>query len=49
MFLAAVLSFLRPHLRGTALVALALLYGASIGVIMAFINTLIFAQGESTT
>jgi hypothetical protein len=48
MFLAAVLSFLRPHLRGTELGALALLYGASIGAIMAFANTLIFAQVEST-
>lgn len=43
IFFAAVLSFVLPHLRGTgALVALALLYGASTGVIMPFINTLIF-------
>jgi hypothetical protein len=49
IFFAAVLSFVLPHLRGTgALVALALLYGASTGVIMPFINTLIIAPGDST-
>jgi hypothetical protein len=50
MFLAAVLSFIRQHLSGTvALVALSLLYGASIGGIMALINALTISLGNFTT
>jgi MFS transporter, MCT family, solute carrier family 16 (monocarboxylic acid transporters), member 10 len=49
IFFAAILTFLWPHVHGTgALVALALLYGASVGAFAAIIGVPMIAFGDST-
>jgi MCP family monocarboxylic acid transporter-like MFS transporter 10 len=49
VFVAGILTFLWPHLHGTgALVALALLYGASIGAFAALVGSPMIALGDST-
>jgi MFS family permease len=49
LFLAGILTFLWPHLHGTsALVALAVLYGASVGAFAALIGVPMIALGNST-
>jgi hypothetical protein len=49
LFLASLLTFLWPHLRGTgALVTLALLYGASLGGFVALLSAPMIALGDST-
>jgi hypothetical protein len=49
LFLASILTFLWPHLRGTgALVTLALLYGASLGGFVALLTAPMIALGDST-
>lgn len=49
LFLASILTFLWPHLRGTgAHVTLALLYGASIGGFVALFSVPMIALGDST-
>jgi hypothetical protein len=49
VFVAGILTFLWPHVHGTgALVALALLYGASVGAFAALIGSPMIALGDST-
>jgi MFS transporter, MCT family, solute carrier family 16 (monocarboxylic acid transporters), member 10 len=49
LFLTSILTFLWPHLRGTGpLVALALLYGASLGGFVALLSAPMIALGDST-
>ena len=49
IFLTSILTFLWPHLRGTGpLVALALLYGASLGGFVALLSAPMIALGDST-
>ena len=49
VFIAGILTFLWPHVHGTsALVALALLYGASVGAFAALIGSPMIALGDST-
>ncbi|KAH9993846.1 major facilitator superfamily domain-containing protein [Russula vinacea] len=49
IFLAAILTFLWPHVHGTgALIALALLYGAFVGAFAAIIGAPMIAFGDST-
>lgn len=48
LFFAGILTFLWPHVQGTsALVALALLYGASIGAFATVISAPLIALGDS--
>jgi MFS transporter, MCT family, solute carrier family 16 (monocarboxylic acid transporters), member 10 len=49
VFVAGILTFLWPHVHGTvALVALALLYGASVGPFVSLIGAPMIALGDST-
>ena len=49
IFVAGILNFLWPHMNGTgALVALALLYGASAGAFSSLIGAPMIALGDST-